>query len=52
MKIDEKYKCDDEYIRLCLARAKYTKSISFNVPGEPQGKGRPRFSTRGGFVKT
>ena len=52
MKIDEKYKCDDEYIRLSLARAKDTKSISFNIPGEPQGKGRPRFSTRGGFVKT
>ena len=52
MKIDEKYKCDDEYIRLFLAREKDTKSISFNIPGEPQGKGRPRFSTRGGFVKT
>lgn len=52
MKIDEKYKCDDEHIRLFLARTKDTKSISFNIPGEPQGKGRPRFSTRRGFVKT
>lgn len=24
----------------------------FRIPGEPTGKGRPRFSTRGGFVKT
>ena len=31
MKIDEKYKYDDEYIRLCLARTKDTKSISFNI---------------------
>lgn len=26
--------------------------IEFEVPGEPRGKGRPRFSNRGGFVKT
>ena len=26
--------------------------IQFTVPGKPVGKGRPRFSTRGGFVKT
>lgn len=26
--------------------------IQFTVPGRPVGKGRPRFSTRGGFVKT
>ncbi|WP_438588955.1 RusA family crossover junction endodeoxyribonuclease [Dubosiella newyorkensis] len=26
--------------------------IRFDVPGEPGAKGRPRFSTRGGFVKT
>ena len=24
--------------------------IVFSVPGEPQGKGRPKFSTRGSFV--
>ena len=27
-------------------------NIQFTVPGKPVGKGRPRFSTRGGFVKT
>ncbi len=26
--------------------------IKFTVPGEPQGKGRPRFSTYGGIVHT
>jgi Holliday junction resolvase RusA-like endonuclease len=26
------------------------QTITFTVPGEPQGKGRPRFSKRGGFV--
>lgn len=26
--------------------------VKFEILGEPQGKGRPRFSTRGGFVKT
>lgn len=26
--------------------------ISFTVLGEPQGKGRPKFSRQGGFVKT
>jgi Holliday junction resolvase RusA-like endonuclease len=25
--------------------------ISFTVPGEPRGKGRPRFSTHGGFPR-
>ena len=29
-----------------------TKKLTFFVPGEPQGKGRPRFSTRGGRVRT
>lgn len=28
------------------------KRLVFTVPGEPVGKGRPKFSTRGGFVKT
>lgn len=28
------------------------KRLTFIVPGEPVGKGRPKFSTRGGFVKT
>ena len=27
-------------------------TFNFEIIGEPQGKGRPRFSTRGGFVKT
>ena len=27
-------------------------TFTFEIVGEPQGKGRPRFSTRGGFVKT
>ena len=27
-------------------------SLAFELPGEPRGKGRPRFSSRGGFVKT
>lgn len=26
--------------------------ISFHVPGEPKGKGRPRFAKIGGFVRT
>lgn len=26
--------------------------LKFTIPGEPQGKGRPRFSKRGGFVQT
>jgi Holliday junction resolvase RusA-like endonuclease len=26
--------------------------IQFEVEGRPQGKGRPRFSTKGGFVRT
>ena len=26
--------------------------IRFEVPGEPRGKGRPRFSNRGGYVRT
>ena len=29
-----------------------TFMVTFRVEGPPQGKGRPRFSTRGGFVKT
>lgn len=28
------------------------KRLAFTIPGEPVGKGRPKFSTRGGFVKT
>lgn len=28
------------------------RTVSFTVHGEPQGKGRPRFSKRGGFVQT
>lgn len=27
-------------------------TFTFEIAGDPQGKGRPRFSTRGGFVKT
>jgi len=27
-------------------------SLGFELPGEPRGKGRPRFSSKGGFVKT
>lgn len=27
-------------------------TISFEVPGEPKGKGRPRFAKRGDFVQT
>ena len=27
-------------------------SISFKVPGIPQGKGRPRYTVRGGYVRT
>ena len=27
-------------------------TIEFTVPGEPRGKGRPRFSNRGGYVRT
>lgn len=27
-------------------------TFTFEIIGEPQGKGRPRFSTRGGLVKT
>ncbi len=27
-------------------------TVEFTIPGAPQGKGRPRFSTAGGFVKT
>lgn len=27
-------------------------TFTFEIVGEPQGKGRPRFSTKGGFVKT
>lgn len=50
MKTD--YICDCANTRLFIAEEKDTKSISFNIAGEPQGKGRPRFSTRGGFVKT
>ena len=26
--------------------------IKFTIPGEPRGKGRPRFSNRGGYVRT
>lgn len=26
--------------------------IKFNIPGEPKGKGRPKFSRQGSFVKT
>lgn len=26
--------------------------IKFTVPGEPKGKGRPRFSTQGKFIRT
>ena len=28
------------------------KMIIFNIPGEPMGKGRPRFSTFNGYVRT
>lgn len=28
------------------------KYIVFNIPGEPMGKGRPRFSTFNGYVRT
>lgn len=28
------------------------KRLVFKIPGEPVGKGRPKFSTRGGFVQT
>ena len=28
------------------------RCVSFDVPGEPQGKGRPRFSTAGGYART
>ena len=28
------------------------KFINFNIPGEPMGKGRPRFSTFNGYVRT
>ena len=52
MNIVKDYICDCEHTKLFIGEEKYTKSISFNIPGEPQGKGRPRFSTRGGFVKT
>lgn len=52
MSIDKDYICDCENMKLFIGGEKDTKSISFNIPGEPQGKGRPRFSTRGGFVKT
>lgn len=27
------------------------KAVTFEIPGAPQGKGRPRFSRAGGFVK-
>lgn len=30
----------------------HTKQVCFAVPGEPKGKGRPRFQRAGGFVKT
>ena len=52
MKIYKDYICDCEHTKLFIGGEKDTKSISFIIPGEPQGKGRPRFSTRGGFVKT
>lgn len=29
-----------------------TEGVQFTVPGKPRGKGRPRFSTAGGFVRT
>lgn len=29
-----------------------TEGAQFTVPGKPRGKGRPRFSTAGGFVRT
>lgn len=29
-----------------------TMALHFTVPGEPRGKGRPRFSSRGGFVRS
>lgn len=28
------------------------RQITFTVPGRPQGKGRPRFTTRGGYPRT
>lgn len=28
------------------------KIVSFTIPGEPQGKGRPKFARRGNFVQT
>lgn len=28
------------------------EGVQFTVPGKPRGKGRPRFSTAGGFVRT
>lgn len=52
MAIDKDYICDCENVKLFIGGEKDTKSISFNIPGKPLGKGRPRFSTRGGFVKT
>ncbi len=27
-------------------------TVSFTIPGKPEGKGRPRFSTRGKYVQT
>lgn len=27
-------------------------SVFYSIPGEPKGKGRPRFTRQGGFVKT
>ena len=29
-----------------------TEGVQFTVPGKPRGKGRPRFSTAGGFVRS
>lgn len=51
MAIDKDYICDCENVKLFIGGEKDTKSISFNIPGKSLGKGRPRFSTRGGFVK-
>ncbi|MFW6272887.1 MAG: RusA family crossover junction endodeoxyribonuclease [bacterium] len=37
---------DDDYI------VKFKNKLSFTIPGQPKGKGRPRFARRGKFVTT
>lgn len=39
-------------IQCSLADVQDYKKMCFEVPGEVVGKGRPRFTTRGGYVKT